>query len=118
MTGHFQRSKKMLTSKDFYIVNDFDLPCPNSITVNTEKGLCYLDRDKKRYDGMSFRRPTSLEEFGFVVKAEEIFNGAVFTFVKQNKSTATYENGTNRRWQGATIFSIFVEWDFYDKILQ
>ena len=97
----------MLTPKDFFIMTDTDRPLIHNIVALTLKGFCYLDRCKKRYDGMMLKKVVSLEDLGFCGNSYKIYNGVVCEFVKMDK---------NDLWQDALIFAIFIPWSFYKKI--
>lgn len=85
----------------FAIVDECDSPCRRNVAEWKEDiGYCYMaraeDEHLKRYDGMNPSRPTPIEDFGFAVLVRD----DAATFLQAAPSTATYEDGTQRRWQG------------------
>jgi hypothetical protein len=49
----------------------------------------------KKFDGMTPRDPTPIEDFGFDVSVGE----KQATFIPVRESTAVYEDGKPRKWQ-------------------
>ena len=83
----------------FAIINTCDGPYKRMVCEWVEGfGYCYMNRliDKslKRFDGMTPKRPTSMEDFGFSV----IVGEKVAAFCQTAASSATYEDGQPRRW--------------------
>jgi hypothetical protein len=91
----------MKTPPRFAIVNTIDSPTQSNIAEWVPgTGYCYMRRGTsprfKQYDGMTPRRPTAIEDFGF-----DVFVGKTeAAFVLRRKSVATYEDGVPRVWQG------------------
>ena len=84
----------------FVIVNTMDSPSRRNVAEKRRDGsYAYMARgeDKylRRFDGMTPRRPTPVEDFGFDV--EIVGSSAHFTKVRE--SVATYEDGKLRHWQ-------------------
>lgn len=90
---------------NFYIVNEFDRPCEKLIAEMWADGKLHyvhpeLRKGGRDYGGMSPDWATSLAEFGVEVKIENgFFKGEVV-----RDSSALYEDGGVRRWQGSTSF--------------
>lgn len=87
-----------------YIVNDFDRPEAKHLAARRKDGKFYYVhpflRDKKEFHGMTPKRPVPLDDFGFAYKLED----GVITGHAVKASTATYEDGKLRQWQGGPAF--------------
>ena len=80
------------------ILNDYDRPC--MYLLATKEPLQYACKSmKKKFPDISdfAHRATPLREFGFIQNRD--------TFIKVNESTAKYQDGRPRDWQGRTAFS-------------
>jgi hypothetical protein len=85
----------------YFIVNDFDRPCPRLIAYMCDDGnLRYVNRDVRQRCGSQGISSDNicLSMFGFRL------NNGHFTQVEE--SSATYPDGHPRPWQGLTQFSI------------
>lgn len=84
----------------YAIINTTDAPKKDLIVeyINSV-GYCYMARKympyKMAFDGMSARRPTAIEDFGFTVIEREYQTD----FERHGPSIATYEDGKIRDWQ-------------------
>jgi len=91
----------------FYIVNEFDRPCPEHVCIKRGDRLFYIHpilRDDTAFlKGIPIREDsTPVEDFGFDIKS----TGDIVSFNKTNESKATYEGGDKRLWQGEAAFTI------------
>lgn len=97
---------EIMSLKKYAIVNDVDYPGQNMVTEIIEGKHYYMSRAydsyKKEYDGMTFKSPTYLEEFGFDIK--ELEHQVDFELVRPSK--AKYSDGEPRFWQGGQKFSL------------
>ena len=85
-----------------YIVNDTDRPCEELLAEMINNKLWYINQEKRTlYPAMSKGEATLLEDFGVVYR---IVGNQVFG-VASRKSTATYRDGSPRRWQGSGRFA-------------
>ena len=108
---------------DFYIVGDIDRPEPRHVTILRDGKLNYIHPDLIGWVDMHMRdgklnyihpdligwvdvymrdESTLMQDFGFTVT--EV--GGFVTFVQNNKCVAKYRDGTSRKWQGCTNFTI------------
>ena len=89
----------------FFIVNDFDRPDEERIAGKGVDGKFYYIHPVLRmvtaYWGMTPENPTPLELFGISIAVI----GGEFRGCYNNESTATYPDGSPRRWQGQSLFS-------------
>lgn len=89
----------------FFIVNDFDRPDEERIAGKGVDGKFYYIHPVlqmvKTYWGMTPENPTPLELFGISIAVI----GGEFRGCCNNESTATYPDGSPRRWQGQSLFS-------------
>lgn len=91
-----------MTPPKYVIINDIDAPSfPMVCQFVPHVGYCYLDRTgtKPRYDGMTGREATAVEDFGIAWTDND--DGTVSFYVSDRAPTATYTDGAPRRWQGA-----------------
>ena len=105
-----------MKADQYFIVNTTDCPDERHVTEmrakpgrGKKRGLYYLHpafRDLSRFHGMKSTRPTSLAAFGFDVEVKKDGCLTTLTFAQVRKSTATYEDGTPRKWQGWKNFTI------------
>ena len=96
---------------NFYIVNDVDRPEQRHVTILRDGKLHYVHPELSKWGGMSMRdESTSMQDFGFTVTEA----GGFVTFVLNNECVAKYRDGTSRKWQGCTNFTIDIN-SFGDK---
>jgi len=98
---------KKITIRDLFILNDFEVAASICIARKSKRnGLFYYisetRRDHKRFYGMSPTYPTPLIDFGVSMHVE---NG-VMIFTRDRVSIAKYRDGTPRKWEGTTNFTI------------
>lgn len=99
----------MNNAKKYAIVNDVDCPERRLVTQMVGGKHFYMARHEeggilKRFDGMTPTQPTFIEDFGF--KTEPVEGSNRIRFTKTKQSTATYRDGSLRRWQGETEFEL------------
>jgi len=96
---------------EFYIVNEFDKPCPRHVTqLIGDSRLDYIHTDLRGWEKKNgvmvlSNESTNLKDFGFTVRINQ--NMAIFT--QTSESIATYCDGTPRRWQDTTNFQLQIK---------
>ncbi len=87
----------------FYIVNNHDRPCKRLLCIINRAKLEYLDPHYKSYRAMGLEKATRLEDFGFQI---DRITDSLFECTRTSEGTATYSDGTPRRWQGSNTFQL------------
>lgn len=88
--------------KQFFIVDTFDKPCERHVAQLRAGQLFYIAPELSDHGGMTDIFSTPLEDFGFHLSVE---NG-MLECIQIAPSTAQYDDGKQRKWQGSARFSI------------
>ena len=96
-------------SLPLFIVNDFDRPNPQHITIRMADGLLhYIHPELEKWKGMDVTTAVPLKDFGITCNEElGILHG-----MRTHDSTATYRDGRPRQWQGPERFSFVMNKHF------
>lgn len=105
------RSEAVTMGKSRYvIINDFDAPQPDMVCQWVPGvGYCYLDRrgNKPSFDGMRGAEAVPVETFGWAWAEDEDGGSWVRFYRTEEGSTASYQDGSPRRWQNNASYFEF-----------